>query len=115
MCLVEQIISLAHTIFITNLAPRRTNAAMLIAHQLSPLSALKPGYGIKQANQARKVATYCCQYCGDYKLKEIAEVFGLSHPGSISTALNDVRVLIRSGRLSSQMQQIDRETVIILT
>ena len=81
-------------------------------YQATPESILKPGYGTKQANQARKMAMYCCQYYGDYKLKEIAEVFGLSHPGSVSTALNDVRVLIRSGRLSSKIQRIDREVVI---
>ena len=81
-------------------------------YQATPESILKPGYATKQANQARKMAMYCCQYYGDYKLKEIAEVFGLSHPGSVSTALNDVRVLIRSGRLSSKIQRIDREVVI---
>ena len=73
---------------------------------------LKAQHGRKQANQARKVAMYCCQYYGDYKLKEIAEIFGLSHPGSVSTALHDVRMLIKSGRLLNQMRQIERNIVI---
>ncbi len=49
----------------------------------------KPGR--QAANLPRKVAIYLCQQYGDLSLREIANTFGLTHIGSASPAINDIK------------------------
>jgi len=81
-------------------------------YKTPPEILLKPQYGKQQANVARKVAMYCCQYYGDYRLNEIANIFGLTHVGSVSRALHDVKMLIGSEQLLVEMKQIEKNVVI---
>ena len=55
---------------------------------VSTLLELKKGRG--RQNTPRKVAMYLAQKHGDYRLKEIAEVFGLAHYGGVSSAINSI-------------------------
>ncbi len=56
---------------------------------LSAIYEQKRGRGIK--NTPRKIAMYLLQRVGDYRLTEIAEIFGLNHYGGISNAIYTVR------------------------
>ena len=55
---------------------------------VNALLALKKGRGLQ--NTPRKVAMYVAQKYGDYRLKEIAEVFGLAHYGGVSSAIYSI-------------------------
>jgi len=49
---------------------------------------LRKGRG--RTNTPRKVAMYVAQKHADYRLKEIAEVFGLIHYGGVSSAIHSI-------------------------
>jgi len=60
---------------------------------VSTLLELKKGRG--RQNTPRKVAMYLAQKHGDYRLKEIAEVFGLAHYGGVSSAIHSLSEALR--------------------
>lgn len=47
--------------------------------------------GPKKGNESRKLAMYLCQELADAKLSEIAQLFNLTHNGSVSYIVNQVR------------------------
>lgn len=49
----------------------------------------RKGRGLK--NQPRQIAMFLAQKLGDYRLNDIAEIFGLSHYGSASNAIYQVK------------------------
>ncbi len=78
------------------------------AYKTIPNNIVKPKQGRPVSNMPRKVAMYCCQRYGDYKLREIAVFFGLKNPGSASRTLNDIKVLIKNGELKTKIRFIDK-------
>ena len=56
--------------------------------QVKTLLESKKGRGRK--NTPRKVAMYIAQKHGDYRLKDIADVFGLAHYGGVSSAIYSI-------------------------
>ena len=72
---------------------------------------MRPQKGRQSANLARKVAMHSCQRYGDYRLQDIAEIFGLSHSGSVSSALHDVKYSIQDQQLARKIRQIERKII----
>jgi putative transposase len=64
--------------------------------QVDTLLELKKGRG--RQNIPRKVAMYVAQKHGDYRLKEIAEVFGLAHYGGVSSAIYSLAETLKMDR-----------------
>ena len=54
--------------------------------------------GQQQRNMARKIAMYLCQQCGAHTLSEIANAFGVSHEGSVSNAISEIRQLMQQDK-----------------
>lgn len=52
---------------------------------------VKPKRGRGAKNYPRKMAMYLAHHIGGYKLTEIAEYFGLTHYGSVGSAVNCVK------------------------
>ncbi|MBX2810001.1 MAG: transposase [Cellvibrionaceae bacterium] len=69
--------------------------------------------GRQQANFPRKLAIYVCQQYGDLPLKSIAELFGLTHTGSVSSAIKDVKQRIDEGHLHKTLEQLKKGLNII--
>ena len=65
-----------------------TETAIEFGKSIDALLSLQKGRGRK--NMPRKVAMYIAQKFGDYRLKEIAVVFGLSHYGGVAHAVSCV-------------------------
>jgi putative transposase len=65
-----------------------TEVANAFEVQVNTLLELKKGRGRK--NTPRKIAMYIAQKHSDYRLKEIAGVFGLAHYGGVSNAIYSV-------------------------
>ncbi len=51
--------------------------------------------GRSQYNIPRKIAMYIAQKCGDYRLKGIADAFGLAHYGGASSAIHHASETIK--------------------
>lgn len=64
--------------------------------------------GRQQANDARKMAVYCCQQLGGQSLKLLAENFNYSNPGSVSTAIATTRKRLQNGELVKEYAKIER-------
>lgn len=62
--------------------------------------------GRQIANFPRKVAIYYCQQWGDLSLQAIAEKFGFNHQGSVSPAISDVKVAIKDGKITKEIEKL---------
>lgn len=58
-------------------------------------------------NDARKLSMYCCQQIGDIPLKEIADSFGLSHGGSVSRSIHDMKIKLESNELMKEYKKVE--------
>jgi len=78
------------------------------AYKVTVTSITQPQQGIQHANKPRKYAMYLGQQVG-YRLKELADAFGVAHVGTISHAVTQVRQwLAAEPRLAKQLQQVRR-------
>ena len=68
--------------------------AVAKAYQVSENTIVHPQQGRQHRNLPRKVAMYICQRACDMSLQAIAEVFGVTHAGSVSNALSEVKRLL---------------------
>jgi len=62
--------------------------------QVDTLLELKKGRG--RQNTPRKIAMYIAQKHGDYRLNEIADVFGLAHYGGVSSAIHSLSEILNT-------------------
>ena len=73
--------------------------------ELENIRTTKRGRGAK--NEPRKVAMYLCAVKGGYTLTAIADYFGLSHYGSVSSPIHQVKEqLAENGRMSRKLNTI---------
>lgn len=91
----------------------RPDAEMIVravakACSVKPHTIKERKQGRQTSNLPRKLAMYYCQHIGDLSLQSIAQYFGLSHPGSVSTAVNDIRNRMSEGELKRETKAIDR-------
>ena len=56
---------------------------------------------------------YCCQHYGDLSLKAVASLFGLTHAGSGSPAVQAIQQLLNAGELKGQLQSIKKSLAIL--
>jgi REP element-mobilizing transposase RayT len=63
-------------------------------YQVSENTIVHSQKGRQHRNLPRKVAMYICQRACDMSLQAIAEVFGVTHVGSVSNALSEVKRLL---------------------
>jgi len=70
---------------------------------------IKRNPGRRERNDARKVAMYYMQHMSDMRLVEIARYFGLTHIGSASGSIQDIKNRIASGEMNSQLNKLQKE------
>ena len=63
-----------------------SEVALMFGEEAQALIAVKKGRG--KSNIPRKMAMYIARKCGDYRLQEIADMFGLRHYGGVSSTLH---------------------------
>ena len=66
----------------------------------------EPVSGRRHANVPRKLAIYCCQHYADLSLKEIADYFGYSNPGSVTGAVHSVKRAISAKELVEELREV---------
>jgi hypothetical protein len=69
-------------------------ATVAKVYQVSENTIVRPQQGRQHRNLPRKVAMYICQRACDMSLQAIAEVFGVTHIGSVSNALSEMKRLL---------------------
>jgi REP element-mobilizing transposase RayT len=69
-------------------------ATVAKVYQVSENTIVQSQQGRQHRNLPRKVAMYICQRTCDMSLQAIAEVFGVTHVGSVSNALSEVKRLL---------------------
>ena len=76
--------------------PAYTDALATVAsvYQVLENTITQPQQWRQHRNIPRKVAMYMCLRACDMSLKAIAEVFGVTHVGSVSYALNEVKKML---------------------
>lgn len=80
------------------------------AFGVSKDSILRSRRGRAQNNIPRWVALYLCRDCGNLRLREMAEKFGLKRTGSIPTTINKLMVLMSSEpRLMKTIDKFKRQ------
>ncbi len=72
--------------------PIETIVACICAYYGTPSTDI---YTVKKGrstnNRPRKLAMYLGQLLGDYRLNELAKIFGLKHYGGVSSAINTIK------------------------
>ena len=61
-----------------------------------------------QVTVARQLAIYCCQQIGDQSLREIAENFNFTNPGSVSGAIAATKRRLTKGDLSKKYRRVEK-------
>ena len=69
--------------------------------------------GRKQKNTPRRIAMYCGQRPGRCSHSDLARYFGLSHAGSVSSAIVSVGRRLEAGELEKEIKQIERELNVV--
>lgn len=69
--------------------------------------------GRPSSNVPRQFAMYCCQQLGDVSLKDISRVFGLTHEGSVSPAIQAMKSRLKEGDLQSEFDKVKRDLCIM--
>lgn len=64
--------------------------------------------GRPESNLARKMAIYCSQQLGDHSLKEIARYISLTNAGSVSPAINEIKLRLETGELSREYRRLEK-------
>ena len=67
----------------------------------------------REKNTPRRVAMYCGQRHGGYSHKDLANYFGLSHAGSVSSAIVSVGRQLEAGELEKEIKQIERQLNVV--
>lgn len=78
--------------------------------KVSKAEILKKHGGRPRTNVARQMAIYCSQQLGDHSLKEIAEFFSLSNPGSVSHSIS----LMKKGLAAKELRREYKQLEIVL-
>lgn len=63
--------------------------------------------GRQRTNVARQMAIYCSQQLGDHSLKEIAEFFGMTNPGSVSHSISLMKKRFKARELRKEYKQLE--------
>ena len=61
-----------------------------------------------QVTVARQLAIYCCQQIGDQSLREIAENFNYTNPGSVSGAIAATKQRLAKGDLKRKYGRVEK-------
>ena len=69
--------------------------------------------GRREKNTPRRVAMYCGQRHGRCSHKDLAKYFGLSHAGSVSSAIVSVGRQLEAGELEKEIKKIERELNVV--
>ncbi len=71
-------------------------AATAKVMKADPADILRPASGQRRRNRAREVALYMSREYGGLSLNEIAEYFGLTHYGSVSSVVSRYRSALQA-------------------
>jgi len=105
---------LADKVFVTQVLPgplSMTRIIRLVAdcYKVEPALVTTVVKGPRKGLLARKVAMYCCQQLGGYRLRDIMPQFGLSNIGSVSFITTQIRKHMKINHaLSRKIQTITR-------
>ncbi len=69
--------------------------------------------GKRQSNPSRAFAMYACRHYGDNSQKQIAEVFELSHPGSVSFSVDKIKKEVSEGYWKAEIKWLEKQLGII--
>jgi len=67
----------------------------------------------RRSNPARAFAMYACQHYGALSLKEIADIFELSHTGSASFSINKIKKGVLEGEWKKMVKQLENTMYIV--
>ena len=88
--------------------PEQIVSAVARVFGISQEDIIKRNPGRRERNDARKVAMYYMQQMSDMRLAEIARYFGLTHIGSASGSIQDVKNRIASGEMARQLNKLQK-------
>jgi REP element-mobilizing transposase RayT len=63
--------------------------------------------GRQRSNVARQMAMYCGQQLGDHSLKDIAEYFSLTNPGSVSHSISSMKARLEAREFRKEYRQLE--------
>ena len=66
---------------------------------------MKRQSGRQQRNIPRKMAMYLGQHIGDAKLEQLKEYFGVNHVGSVSHAIQEMKLLLEEDKKVKRLHQ----------
>ena len=64
--------------------------------------------GMHHSNPVRSFAMYVCRHYGDNSQKQIADAFGLSHPGSSSFSIDKIKKEVSKGQWRPEIKWLEK-------
>jgi len=74
---------------------------------------VKKQKGRRIENNSRRLAIYCAKRLGSYSQRTVAEYFGLSHPGSVSSTVRSIEKQVACGMLDNELEEVRKRLNIV--